>query len=123
MASRHPIVCVVGNSLLHLCETRGEAIEVLTGVLSSFKKEKETQTETTTPCVAVRHQGIDTHELEWGLRRLLVATQTRLEKVGTRVKEQPLVEAGHGDIKGDRDNILGGWELIWVENPWTGRCE
>ena len=39
------------------------------------------------------------------------------------MKERPLVEAGHGDIKGEQDNIPGGWELIWVEDPWTGRCE
>ena len=34
-----------------------------------------------------------------------------------------MVEAGHGDIKGERDNIPWGWELIWVADPWTGRCE
>ena len=79
--------------------------------------------ETTTPCVVVRHQGIDTRELERGLVRLLVATQTGIEKAGTREREKPLIEAGHGDIKGEQDTILGGWELIWVEDPWTGRCE
>ena len=98
-------------------------IEALAGVSSSPRKEQETQTETTTPCVMVRHQGIDTRELERGMTRLSVATQTRSEKVGTEEKGRPLVEAGNGDIKREQDDIPVGWELIWVEDPWTGRCE
>ena len=31
------------------------------------------------------------------------------------------MEAGTGDIKGPVDQILGGWEMIWVEDPWTGK--
>ena len=58
---------------------------MLAGVSSSFKREKETQTESTATCVVVRHQGIDTCDLEQGLKRLSVATQTGVEKVGTRV--------------------------------------
>ena len=68
--------------------------------------------ESTATRVAVRHQGIDTCDLEQGLTGLSVATQTGIEKAGTRVGERPLVEAGHGDIKGEQDNIPGGWELI-----------
>ena len=79
---------------------------------SSFKREKETQMESTATRVAVRHQGIDTCDLEQGVRRLSGATQTGIEKVGTRIGERPLVEVGHGDIKGEWDNIPGGWELI-----------
>ena len=83
------------------CETQGEAIEALTRVSSSFNREKETQTESTATCVVVRHQGIDICDLEQGVRRLSVATQTGIEKVGTWMGEQPLVEVGHGDIKAE----------------------
>ena len=33
------------------------------------------------------------------------------------------MEVGMGDIKGELDVIPGGWELIWVEDPWTGNWE
>ena len=33
------------------------------------------------------------------------------------------MEVGIGDIKGVRGEIPGGWEMIWVEDPWTGKCE
>ena len=54
-----------------------------------------------------------------------VATQTLSEKVGTGgVGRKPLREAGHGELEGgERERIPGGWEWIWVEDPWTGRSE
>ena len=105
------------------CETRGETIEVLAGVSSSVKREKETQTAPTTSRVAFRHQGVDTGDLEQGIKKMSVATQTRTEKAGTRVDERLLAEAGHGELGEEKDKIPGGWELIWVKDPWTERCE
>ena len=50
-----------------------------------------------------------------------MATQTDWEKAGGN--QRSMVEAGIGDIKEVQDNIPGGWEKIWVEDPWTGKWE
>ena len=55
--------------------------------------------------------------------RITVATQSEQELAGKEVKGRSVVEAGMGKIKGERDPILGGWEHIWVEDPWMGRWE
>ena len=34
-----------------------------------------------------------------------------------------MAEAGMGIINREEDNILGAWELIGVEDPWTGKWE
>ena len=105
------------------CETRSKAINVLAGVSSSVKRERETQKASLTSRVAVRHQGVDTGDLKQGIQRMSVATQTQLEKAGIGGERRPLREVGHGEVEQERDKIPGGWEWIWVEDPWTGRSE
>ena len=82
-----------------------------------MEREKETQTAPTISRVTFRHQGVDTGDLEKGIEKMSVATQTRTEKAGTQVDERPLVEAGHGELGEEKDKIPRGWELIWVEDP------
>ena len=33
------------------------------------------------------------------------------------------MEAGAGEVVGTRDIIPGGWELVWMQDPWTGKWE
>ena len=54
---------------------------------------------------------------------LTVATQTEGELARREERGRSVTEAGMGDIKRERDSIPRGWELIWVEDPWTGRWE
>ena len=51
------------------------------------------------------------------MKGLMVATQTYPEMAGKEESGWSVVEAGMGDIKGNRDEILGGWELIWMQDP------
>ena len=67
--------------------------------------------------------GVDTHELEWGLPKVTVATQTEREMAGREERGRAIMEAGIGEIKGGVDVIPGGWEMIWVEDSWTRRWE
>lgn len=55
--------------------------------------------------------------------KVKVATQTEQEFTGKEEKGWPVVEAGMGEIKREGDPIPGGWELIWVEDSWTGKRE
>ena len=38
-------------------------------------------------------------------------------------REREEIEAGLGDIREKKEEIPGGWEWIWVEDPWTGKWE
>ena len=68
-----------------------------------------------------KHQGVDTWDLTLVKRGLNIAIQTDWERVGK--DQRPVVEAGVGDIKGARDEIPGGWEMIWVQDPCTNKWE
>ena len=106
-----------------LCDKRGKNIEALLGVPSISKTSGEVQaTPPPTPPRKV-HQEIDTWELETNLRSLTAATQMEGELAGREEKGRSMAEAGMGTIKREHDNIPGGWELIWVEDPLTGKWE
>ena len=85
-----------------LCETRGEGIEALARVSSSSKKEQEVQTDSPASHVMTVQQGVDTRDLERGIAKVSVSTQTGTEKAGTEERGRPLVEAGNVDIKWER---------------------
>ena len=92
-------------------------------MLSARRVSKEVQTTPlSTPHESI-HRGIDTRELEENLRGLTVATQTEGELVGKEERRRSVIEVGKGEIKRERDSIPRGWELIWVEDPWTGKWE
>ena len=92
-------------------------------MLSLSRPSKEIQiTPPPTPPRMVR-QSIDTRELEMNLRGLNVSTQMGKDLAGRDEQRRSVVEVGMGDINMGRDNIPGGWELIWVEDPWTGKWE
>ena len=105
--------------MMVLCETRGESVKALTRVSSSLKREQETQTNPPTPPVETKQQGVDTRELERELLKMTVGD----ELAGKEEKGRSTMEAGMGDIKGHVDPIPGGWEMICVEDPWTGKWE
>ena len=52
---------------------------------------------------------------------MTVTTQTGSDLAGRGERGRSVVEVGMGDIKGEVDVTPGGWELIWVEDPWTGK--
>ena len=88
----------------------GEGVEALAGVLSSSKKEQEVQRDPPVPRIMTAQQGVDTWDLEQGMEKISISTQTGTEKVGTEERGLLLVEAGSGNMKGRRDDIPGGWE-------------
>ena len=100
-----------------LCDKWNESIEALVGVPSVLRVSQEVQTIPLPPPWETVHWGIDTRELEERLLRLTVTTQTGGEVAGKEESGRSVVEAGMGEIKGERDQIRGGWELIWVEDP------
>ena len=53
----------------------------------------------------------------------MVAIQIPAELVGIRRKKRVEIEVGIVDIKGREDPIPGGWEIVWVQDPWTGKWE
>ena len=67
-----------------------------------------------------KHQGVDTRDLVLGMKGLNVAVQTGEDLAG---KGERLVEAGVGDIRGRWNDIPGGWEKVWVQDPWMGKWE
>ena len=90
-------------------------------MLSSLRKEQEAQTDPPTPPVKTIQRGVDTCELERELSKMTVATQTGSELAGREERGRSVVEEGMGDIKGEVDVIPGGWEMLWVEDLWTGK--
>ena len=90
---------------------------------SSLTKEQEAQTNPPAPPSETKQQGVDTRELEQELLKMTVATQAGDELVGKEERRRSVVEAAMGDIKGEVDLTLGGWEMIWVEDLWTGKWE
>ena len=119
-----------------MCEGGDQGQEVFLGVLSLPRTPRGTQTTPPSTPPRKEDQGIDTQELEeiikmgrnqsqavdtWdlekGIKGLSVATQTRLEVAGKEERGWALVEVGNGDISTPRDNIPGGWENMWMQDP------
>ena len=61
-----------------------------------------------------KHQGVDTRDLIQDMKGLSISGASGGVLAG---KGRELIEAGAGDIKGRREEIPGGWEMIWVQYP------
>uniref|UniRef100_A0ABM5GNU4 CCHC-type domain-containing protein n=1 Tax=Pogona vitticeps TaxID=103695 RepID=A0ABM5GNU4_9SAUR len=66
------------------------------------------------------NKGVDTRDLEEDLKGLRIARETGRFQAGKRGEE---IEAGMGDIRGRPRDIPGGWEWVWMEDPWTHKWE
>ena len=65
---------------------------------------------------------MDTRELEESWKGLKVTKPFKEELAGTKEVHE-VEEGGLGEVKAERDNIPGGWEWIWLQDPWTGKWE
>ena len=66
------------------------------------------------------NKGVDTRDLEEELNGLKITRETGRIQAGKRGEE---IEAGMGDIRGKPKDIPGGWEWVWMEDPWTHKWE
>ena len=103
------------------CETRALGQKALVGMPSRPKATVGTQTALRPFPPKLIHQAIDTSDLEKGMKGLSVATQTPQDLAGKEEGRRAIAEVGAGEIKGDRDSIPGGWEMMWIQDPWTGK--
>ena len=71
----------------------------------------------------LKHQGVDTQDLEKGIKGLNIVTPADPGLAGKGEDQWLEMEAGVGEKGRTRDNIPGGWETIWLEDPWTGKWE
>ena len=73
-------------------------------------------------CVGSRtlNKGVDTHDLEEVMKELRITREPGRVQAGNRGEE---IEAGVGDIRERTRDIPGGWEWVWMEDPWTHKWE
>ena len=116
-ASGPPFLKLLHSQAQNIERNMLQNIEALARVSSSLKKEQEAQTDPLASPVATVQRGVDTREVERGFAKVTIAIQTEGEMAGNEERGRTIVEAGTGDIKGARDDIPGGWELIWIEDP------
>ena len=67
---------------------------------------------------ALVDKGVDTSDLGQAVKGLTLGSKPRKDLAGKGKEE---IEAVAGDIRGKWEEITGGWEWIWVEDPWTGK--
>ena len=66
---------------------------------------------------------VDTSDLEESLKGLMTPGPYKEELEGRKEVGLKGEEGGLGDITLRRDDIPGGWEMVWIEDPWTKRWE
>ena len=68
-------------------------------------------------------KAVDTRELEERWKGLKITNPFKEELAGRKEVHEVVEEGGLGEIQAEQDIIPGGWEWIWLQDPWMEKME